>query len=170
MKIWQTLKRINAKSFWNLLVLAVKHPLFLYPTFIATTECMRISTLHYGREHYSNTPANAFRHALWNYNIALRCTNWNKNQNKVLKWTKAITDWHENAFVNRELSRAMDFHNNEVGRNLFVANKIIPLNEAVQLLKNMASTSKKIAYPTEIKRFPDSLVNLYETLDEAAQI
>lgn len=170
MKIWQTLKRINAKSFWNLLVLAVKHPLFLYPTFIATTQCMRISTLHYGRKHYRNTPANAFRHALWNYNIALECATWSKNQNKVLQWTKAITDWHENAFINRELSRAMDIHNNEIGRNIFVANKAHTLDAAIELFRDMAANSKKVEHPTEIKRFPDALVHLYETLDGVAEI
>ncbi len=170
MKIWQTLKRINAKSFWNLLVLGVKHPLFLYATFMATKECLRISTLHYGRRHYRNTPANAFRHALWNYNIALECSKWSQNQNKILQWTKTITDWHEDTFVNAELSRAMDLHNNEVGRNLFSRSKIMALDEAVELLQVMAVTSEKVDHPTEIKHFPDTLVHLYETLDEIAKI
>lgn len=160
MKIWQIVKRINAERFWKLLVLALKYPLFLYPTYNATLVCMRISTAHYGKQHYRSTPANGFRHAFWNYIIALECSKWSKNENNILRWTKAITDWHENTFVNEELSRVMDLHNNKIGRALFSGNKSMSLHEAVQLLKNLASTSKKIEQPTEIKCFPDALVHL----------
>jgi len=71
------------KSFWQLALLGIKNPFFIYPTFTATKQCLKISTEHYGRSHYQNTPANAFRHAFWNYLIAIKCTKWSKNSNRV---------------------------------------------------------------------------------------
>jgi len=34
---------------------------------------MQIATLNFGRKHYQNGQANAFRHALWNVLIAQKC-------------------------------------------------------------------------------------------------
>ena len=161
MNIWLTLKRIRPKSLWELTKLALKHPLFLYPTVIATKECIRISTLHYGMEHYRNTPANAFRHAFWNYLIAHKCSKWSNTQIKILLWTKAITDWHENAFVNRELPRIMDFHNNDIGRMVYVLNGTDTLDAVIQLLRNKTQNALQIKSPDSISLASDNLVYLY---------
>jgi hypothetical protein len=158
MKFWNTLKRVNSKSLLELMVLALKNPLFLYPTFLATASYMRISTMHYGREHYKNTPANAFRHALWNYLIAHNCSKWSSSQSNILQWTKTITDWHENAFANRELPRAMDFHNNEVGRKLYIHNSPEPLDTAIQLLSNSTQNAIQIRNPKDVSKASDLLV------------
>ena len=143
MRVWKTLKRMNAKSLWQLIGLVANSPHFLYPTLLATKQCMRVSTLHYGKEHYRNTPANAFRHAFWNYLIAHSCAKWSTDQSKVLTWTKAITDWHENAFINQELARLMDFHNNEIGRIVYIQNSSKNLDFVIKLL--LTKTQKCLA-------------------------
>ena len=42
---------------------------------------------------------------------------------KVISWTKEITDWHEDFSPNLALARAMDLHNNYIGRELFQNHK-----------------------------------------------
>ncbi len=158
MKFWNTLKRVNFKSLLELIVLSIKNLLFLYPTFLATATCMRISTVHYGREHYKNKPANAFRHAFWNYLIAHNCSKWCNNQSIVLQWTKTITDWHENAFANRELPRAMDFHNNEIGRNIYILNSSQPLETVIQLLLGKTQNAIQIQNTSDVSKASDLLV------------
>lgn len=159
MKVWNTLKRMNTKSLWQLIRLSIQYPNFLYPTLIATKECMRVSTLHFGKEHYRNTPANAFRHAFWNYLIAHSCVRWSTNQAKVLRWTKAITDWHENAFMNRELARLMDYHNNEIGRTIYIQNSSKDM--AVELLLKRTQDAIQINCPEALFSASDHLVYLY---------
>ena len=105
MNVLKTLKRISLKSFWLLAKLCLRFPFFVLPTLSATKQCMSTSTELYGRLHYKNGPANAFRHAFWNYLIAKRCFRSRKNINGVLIWAKKITDWHESAFPNRELAK-----------------------------------------------------------------
>ncbi|MFS4416177.1 DUF6973 domain-containing protein [Maribacter sp. 2307ULW6-5] len=160
MRPWQTLKRIGPKSAFTLLRLAVRYPHFLCPTFIATKQCMRVATLHYGREHYQNTPANAFRHAFWNYAIALRCRAWSNNDHSPLAWAKAITDWHEDAFANRPLARAMDLHNNAVGRQLFMVQEGRSWEETIALLREMTHRSVQISHTAELEKHPNRLVHL----------
>ena len=45
----------------------------------------------------------------------------NKDLDSIISWTKEITDWHEDFSPNKELARAMDLHNNFIGRELFLA-------------------------------------------------
>ncbi len=123
---------------------------------------MRIATLHYGKEHYKNTPANAFRHAFWNYLIAYNCAKWNSNSKKVLHWTKAITDWHENAFINRELPRVMDFHNNKIGRKTYVEHQGETFIKVQRYLQQMTLNSVKVSHPNELIFHVNSLVHICE--------
>ncbi len=161
MKIWNTLKRINIKSSRKLLVLSIQYPHFLYPTFLATKECMRVSTLHFGREHFRNTPANAFRHALWNYLIAYYCAKWSTDKSKLLRWTKAITDWHENAFVNKKLPRLMDFHNNDVGRTVYLQNTASNVEAVIQGLMIKTRNAIQVKTLEAISSASGNLVYLY---------
>lgn len=160
MKVWHTLKRINFKSLWQLIGLAIPHIYFLYPTYLATKECMRVSTKHFGREHYRNTPANAFRHALWNYLIAHYCAKRSTNQPKILKWTKAITDWHENAFLNRELPRLMDLHNNKIGRTVYLEHPSKEREPVIELLLIKTSAAIQINKMDDISAATKELVYL----------
>ena len=160
MNFFKTLKRINLKSFWLLLKLGFKNPFFIYPTFIATKQCLMISTERYGRLHYLNTPANAFRHAFWNYLIANKCTKWSKKIHNITDWTKNITDWHENAFRNRPLARKMDFHNNNVGRLIYLKHHENSVEEVLLILIEMAKKSLKITEQTLLEKHQFSLVHI----------
>lgn len=138
------------------------NPLFIVPTVKATKQCLKIATDHYGRMHYKNGPANAFRHALWNYLIAKRCHVWQKKPKKVMAWAKKITDWHENAFPNRELARKMDLHNNAVGRIIFEDNFEKPDREVVEILKKMTNHSIKIDVNSNLDGLENQLVHIID--------
>lgn len=165
MTIFKTLLRIPLKSFWQGLVLVLKHPHFVYPTIGATRSCMQISTQYYGNEHHRNTPANAFRHAFWNYSIALRCGSFSTNRSKLLLWTKAITDWHEVAFINSPLAREMDLHNNAVGRHLFSQHEDPSIALGIQEIRKMATMSSKATNIAAIAKHKNSLVHLCDFSD-----
>lgn len=160
MDILATLKRIDFLTFWSLLRLCFRYPLFPYPTFVATKACLRRSTQHFGRAHYQNTAGNAFRHAYWNYLIAKYCVKWSKKEETVLTWTKAITDWHENAFKNRELAKLMDLHNNRIGRTLFKENPKQSIEKVTSHLLEMTKVSVLINSKEALAQNPTSLVHL----------
>jgi len=148
--------------FGNLLWLSITHILFTMPTFLATKQCMFLSTELYGRKHYQNGPENAFRHALWNYLIAKRCLSWRNNPSKVLRWTKRITDWHEDAFSTSTLARKMDEHNNSVGRQLFKTHGE-DQEKVMYILKRMTSESIQITVETDLNRLKQQFVHIKTT-------
>ncbi|MEO9513018.1 MAG: hypothetical protein ABJN84_14020 [Flavobacteriaceae bacterium] len=162
MNLIKQLKSLDLKSILTLLKLCFRFPLFVFPTVSATKECMSISTEHYSREHYKNGPANAFRHAFWNYVIAKKCFRWRKHQEAVLLWTKRITDWHEHAFPNRELARKMDLHNNEVGRFIFSLHSFKTDHEVIEILKKMTLTSSKVDSNSNFVNFKNRLVHIID--------
>ncbi len=158
----KVLKRLDSKSIWRLMKLCFRYPIFVWPTISATKRCMQISTQQYGKQHYKNGPANAFRHALWNFLIAQRCHNWRKNEQTVLIWTEKITDWHENAFPNTALAKMMDLHNNQVGRSIFQELRPQTESQAVEMLKKMTVISAKIDLISEFESFKNKLVHITE--------
>lgn len=121
---------------------------------------MSISTQHYGRAHYKNGPANAFRHALWNYIIAKKCSFLATNKSAVLSWTEEITDWHENAFPNRKLAKKMDLHNNEVGRFIFSRHSSETTHWVIEILKQMTQASSKVDINSIFSNFKNKLVHI----------
>ena len=162
MNMLKTLKRISLKSFWTLVKLCLRFPFFVLPTLYATKQCMSTSTEIYGRLHFKNGPANAFRHAFWNYLIAKRCFRWRKNMDAVLIWTKKITDWHENAFPNRELAKKMDLHNNEVGLFIFKEHLSKLESQVVDVLREMNSKAIKIGTQTDLTLAKNQLVYIID--------
>jgi hypothetical protein len=138
-------------------------PLFIFPTIRATKDCIKISTAHYGKLHHKNGPANAFRHALWNYLIAKRCLKWYNKEHLVSDWAKKVTDWHEEAFPNKALAKAMDLHNNAVGRFIFEQNPGKSEEEIISILKEMATESTKIEDNTNLSELKNQLVHILES-------
>ena len=98
---------------------SLRHPLWMLATLKATSRTMRIVQEKFPYIHGKDNKANAFRHALWNCFIALKCFELDTNLNTVLAWTKRITDWHEDFSPNSALPRTMDEHNNQIGREVF---------------------------------------------------
>ena len=162
MNLLAVAKRVDFKNILKGVFIGLSRPHFILPTIKATKDCIAISTKNYGKLHHKNGPANAFRHAFWNYLIAKRCFAFKKNEKKVLSWTKKITDWHENAFPNNELARKMDLHNNKVGRLFFMTNFQITEDEAIALFQNMTANSLKIDSSISLDKLDDQLVHITE--------
>ncbi len=158
MSVLRVLKRLNIYSFWKLFKLCALHPFFLWPTYRATKDCMSISENHFQRKHFQNGKSNAFRHGLWNVLIAKQCLKFSSNLQKVLHWTKAITDWHEEAFFSQELPMKMDYHNNAVGRNLLTTNRNGTKNHLITQLLELTKKAIKIEEHTNLDVLENQLV------------
>jgi len=159
----KALRNVGAKNIWQAFLLALWHPLFVLPTLFATKKCINLSTQYFGNAHHKNGPANAFRHALWNYMIARSCSGWSTKMDKAVLWAEKITNWHEEAFINKPLARAMDLHNNKVGRYLFSKYGATSLEELVDILINMTKESILIKTENEIDANSMHLVHIIDT-------
>lgn len=119
MKLWDFVRSLKWRQLYRLFLLCLAKPGRVWPTWKATKKSVSLADKYYGAAHRRNTPANAFRHALWNYLVADACQTDKKDLEDTLIWTKKITGIHEELFPNRPLARAMDLHNNAVGRRIF---------------------------------------------------
>ncbi|MCR9227788.1 MAG: hypothetical protein NXH90_10250 [Flavobacteriaceae bacterium] len=160
MNFFAILKRVDPINILKVIFLGLGRPHFALPTIKATKDCISISTKNYGKLHHKNGPANAFRHALWNYLIAKRCFKWQKNEEVVLDWAKKVTDWHEASFPNKKLPKEMDLHNNEVGRTVFEQNTQGTEAKVIALLKQMASESTKVEDSDTIGKYKNRMVHI----------
>ncbi|RYC52498.1 hypothetical protein DN53_11555 [Flagellimonas olearia] len=156
------LKRVDFKNILKVIFIGMSHPFFIVPTIRATKDCIRISADNYGRLHHENGPANAFRHALWNYLIAKRCFRIRHDKDSVLQWAEKITDWHEHVFPNTELAKTMDFHNNAVGRLVFRENPEKTESEIIELLKSMTLVSVKIDSNTKLASLKTQFIHILD--------
>lgn len=156
------LKRVSLKNIFKVIWIGLSHPFFIMPTIKATRECIKISSKTYGKLHHKNGPANAFRHALWNYLIAKRCQKWSKDDTKAMLWAQKITDWHELAFPNTDLARKMDFHNNEIGRQVFVEHPSESEHNVVFILKEKTKESTKVDESSIFTDYKNQLVHIVE--------
>ena len=118
--VFQSLRRLSLRNLWKLVKKALAHPVFAVLTFWATLKTYTIAERYYPRTHDANGEGNAFRHAFWNCLIMMYCCKVSSPQ-KALKWTEEITDLHEELFPNDALSKKMDLHNNQVGRDYFMS-------------------------------------------------
>ncbi|MFT4832689.1 MAG: hypothetical protein ACI815_002348 [Psychroserpens sp.] len=160
MNIWGILKLVKPKDIWSLFRLLLRFPLFAYPTINATLKCIRLSNQYFGRGHHKNNASNAFRHALWNYLIIIECEEWTKEVHKAIQWAELITNWHENFSPNKDLARAMDLHNNQVGRNLFRFHNDRSIEEGIAHLMELVPHSTKISNIEDLKNYTDHLVHI----------
>ncbi len=154
------LRSADFKQLPGLFWIACSHPLFIIPTLKATRETMKIAQQEYGNAHKGNTPANAFRHALWNVLIAKHCLKRKQNFKKVLLWTEKITAKHEKLAPNKTLERAMDLHNNQIG--LMHCSELVSQDnrEIIAFLKNEAGRAKKVNQLAEIEKANKEMVYL----------
>ncbi len=134
------IKQIKAKQLFGFFRFFIRHPLFAVSTFFATVKTYNIAEKEFTKIHGRNNKANAFRHALWNALIAKSCSTYSNNKKNIIRWTKDVTDWHEKLFVNESLSREMDLHNNQIGRELFINHDKLSSKELSNvLLKSLNS-------------------------------
>ena len=113
------------------------------------------------RDSGKDNAANAFRHALWNMLIASKCFQIEGNLKLVLSWTKRVTDWHENFSPNAPLSRAMDLHNNQFGRELFRECQGKDEEVLVTMLTSQLKSAVQFSSLEGLKQCPDNLVFIH---------
>ncbi|MGI9547601.1 MAG: DUF6973 domain-containing protein [Flavobacteriaceae bacterium] len=144
MKLWVFMRSLRPAQLWKLLIFSVGNLSRIWPTWQATKKSVAYASKYYGRQHHKNSPANAFRHALWNYLIARKCMKNRAEIEEILSWTKKITDLHENLFPNSDLARAMDLHNNAIGRLIFRDHMSKSETEILQILLEMTKDSQRV--------------------------
>jgi hypothetical protein len=162
MNVTGFIKLINKGNAWSFILLFMRHPLNLLPTFLATYQCVKISDKEYGTLHHKNNVTNAFRHALWNYLIAKKCSRWRRNKRKAIRFAQKITNWHEEFSPNAPLEKEMDLHNNHIGRRLFIQENEESVDKFVLLLKEKVKSAKRIVNKEDIKRYHNELVYIHE--------
>jgi len=162
MTVWNILKRFKFGQLWKLFWLAVKYPLFIYPTLKATAKSFRLAKKEFPKTHGKKGKANAFRHAFWNSYICFQCSKWNKNTSRIIVWTNKITAKHEELSPNEPIDTAMDLHNNKIGRDLFLKSEFKNINEIVTVIKREFGTAKQIKSVEDIAQYPNQLVYITE--------
>ena len=156
------IKLINKGNAWSFIILFIRHPFNLIPTFLATYQCVKISDEQYGTLHHKNNATNAFRHALWNYLIIKKCSSWRRNKRKAIRFAQKITDWHEEFSPNAPLEKEMDLHNNGIGRKLFIQENEDSVDIFVETLKEKVESSKLITKIEDLKSNYNNLVHIEE--------
>ena len=160
MSFWNIIKSLNFKQLWILFLWFLQHPLFMFATAKATYFTIRIAQKEFPGIHDQDNKANAFRHALWNILIAKESAKFSSDVEAVLNWTKRITDWHEEFSPNKEMTRLMDLHNNQFGRNKFLDLKEKSTETIVISLKNEFTNAVQVKHPSEFKNLENQLVYL----------
>ncbi|WP_162533606.1 DUF6973 domain-containing protein [Dokdonia sp. Dokd-P16] len=151
---------MDFKQLWSLFWLSARHPRFVIPTIKGTRKTVAICNDLYGEKQHLNGPENAFRHALWNMLIVHLSVQRGLPLQRSLAWTKRFTDWHEDFSPNAPLERAMDLHNNRVGRDLITSLCGQDEEQLVTQLLEMVPLSRKRTSLKEIKRCDTILVHL----------
>ena len=105
---------------WHFSILFLKHPTLILPTLRATKQTFEICNKHFGNSHNKSNAANAFRHVLWNMLLCKNALKRTKNKQKSVFWAQKVSDLYENVTQNNPLEKAMDLHNNAVGRVYFL--------------------------------------------------
>ena len=153
-EIWGVVKRARSRHLFELISLCLKNIRLVWPTYRATTMTIAGANAHYGMDHRRNTPANAFRHGLWNWLIAQECCRAVKNEEKVIRWTEKITVMHEKILPGNDLSNAMDLHNNAVGRWYFQRSEAPNYQTGIALFKELAASSRLVKSMEDIQETP----------------
>ncbi|WP_297692547.1 hypothetical protein [uncultured Eudoraea sp.] len=153
---------MSLKQLFHFGILFAKNPLLIAPTIKASKRTIAICDLRFGSLHHSHRKENAFRHALWNWQICEYCRNSVKNDQKTAKWAKYVTKMYENVTKNENVEAAMDLHNNAIGRKLFLDEKWTKSTEIEQILLKMMEKAIKIDKIEELINLKDQLVYISE--------
>lgn len=164
MNIWGVIRNLNIGQFLRLTWLCIRNLNKLWPTWKATKMSISLADQYYGKSHHKNTAANAFRHAVWNSLIAKKCLKSAEQFEEILCWTKEITDMHEDLFPNDPLARAMDLHNNKVGRFVFRNNSGQLEDDMIHMIHELTRQSVMIRDQEELNDLADDqLVHIENT-------
>ncbi|HET8838859.1 MAG TPA: hypothetical protein VFM82_07695 [Flavobacteriaceae bacterium] len=160
MNLWIRIKKLRPKQLLKLALVFCGNPRFAVSSIRATNRTLAICNFHFGKKHHQNNQANAFRHALWNFFICRAVFQIDTDVEKAINWAKTITDLHEKFAFSTNLAKAMDLHNNTIGRTIFKEKISAKLNleEIIVLLKTKAAQAEKIEIPEDVEKFKGELV------------
>ena len=145
MNITARIKQLSLKNLWRFFVLFLRHPIMGYQAIKATKQSIKICNDKFGMKHHGQGQANAFRHAFWNYLICKKCVKYAKNDQKSVDFAKKLTDLYEKATQNEPMDQAMDYHNNAVGRSIFIEIGIKKDDFAIVFVEKMSKNAKKVS-------------------------
>lgn len=158
MSFWKIIKGIRIRQLISLIGFTLKHPLFMFATAKATSKTLKIVQQKFPDIHGKDNKANAFRHALWNYMIAFYSFKFERDKKLVNAWVKKITDWHEEFSPNSMLARAMDLHNNLIGREQFLKSENLRETEIITELETLLQEAVEITSLEVLKKNKTNLV------------
>ena len=158
MSFVKIVKALNFKQLLSLVGWFFKHPPYMVATVFATVQTFRIAQKYFPYIHGRYNTANAFRHALWNVLIAKKCYRISGNLSKAILWAKTITDWHEEFAPNDALAKAMDLHNNQVGREMYVQFANTTLDEMADTIEAELDRAVKISAISQIAQVSGKMV------------
>jgi len=123
---------------------------------------MQICDKKFGKAHHKHTRENAFRHALWNVIIAKNCYKPNRKVKIVVNWAEKVTTLHEKLAPNEPLETAMDLHNNHIGRQVFMEEKLHEkdINGAMEILLKKMKTSIRVENLSQVKQAKNEFVHI----------
>lgn len=162
MNTWQIIKRFNYSQLWQLFLLGVQYPLYVYPTLKATSKSFIEAKKEFPETHGKKGKGNAFRHAYWNTLVCYECFKWKEDRRRIVSWVNAITDKHEQLFPNDPLDRRMDLHNNKIGVNFFIQSSFTSSEQISIRIKNKLETAQQIKTIEEVSHHPLELVYISE--------
>lgn len=157
MSVWGIVKNLKFRELSTLSLIFLKNPRYFIPTLKATLDTIKVCDFKFGDQHHLDNPTNAFRHAYWNYDICVRCIKVSGTATEVAAWAKKITDLHEDLSPNEALARAMDLHNNKIGREIFLDN-LQGISEPVKYFKKMMAEAIIVESLEEIRNAGSQLV------------
>lgn len=160
MKLAKAIHAMDFSKLWQLLCLCLRHPLYAWPSVKATRKTVAICNEEFGKAHHKNGRENAFRHALWNALLIHYCRKWYPSDSRAKAWAKKITDWHERFSVNGDLAKAMDIHNNRVGREFVMNHLEASIAQLRRLMKGLIPLSRKRTSIQEMTATPTQLVHI----------
>lgn len=162
MAIWARIKRLSIKQFLLLIKTFITKPLYIIPTHKATLQSLQICDKKFGKRHHKHGPENAFRHALWNIMIAKNCFKPERDPLKIVQWAETITTLHEKMAPNNPIETAMDMHNNDIGRHLFMSEKLYEksIEEINQILLEKMKNSVKVTSIQELETVKSEMAHI----------
>ncbi|GEQ84786.1 hypothetical protein ULMS_02940 [Patiriisocius marinistellae] len=158
MNIWKRVTQLSIGQLFKLSLLFLSHPFLILPTLRATKKTMQLCDERFDKSHHKSNQANAFRHALWNILICKNALKVTKNKQKSVFWAQKVGDLYEKVTQNEKMDKAMDLHNNSVGRILFL--NLLEKNEEeiLSFLAFKTQSSQKANTIADMAKYRNELV------------
>ena len=162
MNLWKSIRKIDWPHLIGFALMMLKRPLLIYPIYKATQHTLSVSSELYGNAHFKNGPANAFRHAYWNVCISNAIYKRKGDAELSVKYCEEIVKYYEKSTKNLPMDHSMDYHNNQVGRKVFMTNLELNSQKMIEILQNMAKNAQKVIELKDFAKYENSLVYLQE--------